>query len=82
MVVQAKAPASANGFTPSGFAARVPGAKTPPAPYYHDADAAGIGAGEAEWPGEPGRPGQLPGGIQRRPDGRRRDRGRPRGACG
>ncbi len=41
VVVQAKAPAGANSSTTSGFAARVLDAKTPPAPYYHDAD--GIG---------------------------------------
>ena len=49
MVVQAKAPAGANSSTTSGFAAQVLDAKTPPAPYYHDADGDGIGAGEAEW---------------------------------
>ena len=41
LVVQAKAPAGANSSATSGFAARVLGAKTPPAPLYHDAD--GIG---------------------------------------
>ena len=49
VVVQAKAPADANSSTTSGFAARVPGAKTPPAPY-HDADGAGIGAGATHMP--------------------------------
>lgn len=49
MVVQAKAPAGANGSTTSGFVARVLDAKTPLAPYYHDADGDGIGAGEVEW---------------------------------
>ena len=48
-MVQAKAPAGANSSTTSGFAAQVLDAKTPPAPYYHDADGDGIGAGEAEW---------------------------------
>ncbi len=43
VVVQAKAPDGANCSTTSGFAARVLDAKTPPAPYYHDADADGIG---------------------------------------
>ena len=47
LVVHAKAPAGANSSTTSGFATRVLDAKTPPAPYYADAD--GIGAGEAEW---------------------------------
>jgi len=49
VVVQAKAPAGANGSATNGFAARVLDAKTPPAPYYHDADGDGIGAGKAEW---------------------------------
>ena len=39
----AKAPAGATGSTTSCFAARVLDANTPPAPYYRDADADGIG---------------------------------------
>ena len=42
-MVQAKAPAGANGSTTSGLAARMLDAKTPPAPYYHDTDGGGIG---------------------------------------
>jgi len=68
VVVQAKAPAGANSSTTSGFAARVLDAKTPPAPYYHDADGDGIGAGKAEWYA----PGDEPGGWVSRggPDNR------------
>ncbi len=49
LVVQDKAPAGANSSTTSAFAARGLDARTPPAPYHHDAN--GIWAGAYCIPG-------------------------------